>query len=333
MNHERLVSRRRRRLMLAALGSALLGTASSSFAQGKGIGDGTVKIIVPFTPGTTPDICARVIGPKLSQRLGQPVITDNRPGASGIIGLDLVAKAPPDGHTIMVSTNTSLTLPYFYSKVPFDVIQSFQPIGMIGYTNYALTAHPSLPVSNPKELIAYLKAHPGEVTYASPGLGTLHHLCMEKIISATGVQISHIPYKGTAGATTDLIAGHVKLMIMPLHLAVPLQAEGRLTILGSTRGERDPAFPNITPLRDGGIANFDEDGWFAVWAPKGMPPDLVALLNAALREALASPDTKVTMDKQGISLKPGSPEDLRSIAQAEYEKWGRVVRDAQIKPD
>jgi tripartite-type tricarboxylate transporter receptor subunit TctC len=333
MNDERLASSRRRRLMLAATGSALLGAASSSFAQGKGIGDGPVRIIVPFTPGTTPDICARVIGPKLSQRLGQPVIADNRPGASGIIGMEMVAKAPPDGHTVMVSTNTALTLPYFYSKVPFDVIQSFQPIGMIGYTNYALTAHPSLPVSNPKELIAYLKAHPGEVTYASPGRGTLHHLCMEKIVNATGVQISHIPYKGTAGATTDLIAGHIKLMIMPLHLAVPLQADGKLRILGSTRGERDPAFPKITPLQDGGIASFDEDGWFAVWAPKGMPADLVALYNGALREALASPDTKATMDKQGISLKPGSPEDLRKIAQAEYEKWGRVVRDAQIKPE
>jgi tripartite-type tricarboxylate transporter receptor subunit TctC len=156
---------------------------------------------------------------------------------------------------------------------------------------------------------------------------------MEKIVNATDVQISHIPYKGTAGATTDLIAGHVKLMIMPLHLAVPLQADGKLRILGSTRGERDPAFPKITPLQDGGIANFDEDGWFAVWAPKGMPADLVALYNGALREALASSDTKATMDKQGISLKSGSPEDLKKIAQAEYEKWGRVVRDAQIKPE
>lgn len=332
MNNQKFFSNTRRRLLLAAAGTSVLGIAPSSFAQTK-LPAGSAKIIVPFTPGTTPDICARLLSTKFSKSFGQSVITDNRPGASGIIGMDLVAKAPADGLTVMVSTNTSLTLPYFYNKVPFDVIQSFQPLGMIGHTNYALVAHPSLPAANPKELIQYLKKNPGLVNYASPGKGTFHHLCMEQIASITQTKMIHVPYKGSAGAFTDLVGGHVMLTIMPLHLAVPLLNSGKLKILGATRRERDPSFPKIPSLHDGGITGFNADGWFALWGPKGMSKEVIALYNTGLRDALAEPDIKTTLDQQGVSIKPGTPEDLLKTARAEYEYWGRVIRDANIQAE
>lgn len=322
-----------RRLMLLALSSATLGSLmlpDAAQAQAQAAVSGPVRIVVPFTPGTTPDSVSRVIGPILAKRLGQAVITDNRPGASGIIGMDMVAKAPPNGQTVMVSTNTSLTLPLFYKTVPFDVLKSFQPLGMIGTNNFALVVHPSVPASNPKELIAWIKANGGTVNYASPGQGTLHHLTMEKFIHSAGVKVLHVPYKGSAGAISDVLGGHVKMMMMPLHLAMPLRADGKLKVIGSTRAERDPQYKDVIPLQEGGVAGFDEDSWVALWGPKGMPPALVTAYNSALREALGSAEVKDTLAKQGLTLQPGSPDDLMKAAQAEYQKLATVVKNAQI---
>lgn len=323
-----------RRLVLLAASGAALGTfMMPGAAQAEAAVTGPVRIVVPFTPGTTPDSVARVIGPILAKRLGQAVITDNRPGASGIIGMDMVAKAAPNGQTVMVSTNTSLTLPLFYKTVPFDVLKSFQPLGMIGTNNFALVVHPSVPASNPKELVAWIKANGAAVNYASPGQGTLHHLTMESFIHSAGVKVMHVPYKGSAGAISDVLGGHVKMMMMPLHLAMPLRADGKLKVIGSTRAARDPQYKDVVPLQEGGIAGFDEDSWVAVWGPKGMPPALVASYNAALREALGSAEVKEALAKQGLTLQPGSPDDLLRTATAEYQKWATVVRNAQIKAE
>ncbi|MBD8530542.1 MULTISPECIES: tripartite tricarboxylate transporter substrate binding protein [unclassified Massilia] len=321
----------RRAMLLGATGAALGTLVVPAWAQP--VVTGPVKIVVPFTPGTTPDSVSRVIAPILAKRLGQATITDNRPGASGIIGMDMVAKAPPNGQTVMVGTNTSLTLPLFYKKVPFDVIKSFQPLGMIGTNNFALVVHPSVPASNPKELVAWIKANGATVNYASPGQGTLHHLTMEKFMHSTGVKVMHVPYKGSAGAISDVLGGHVKMMMMPLHLAMPLRADGKLKVIGSTRAERDPQYKDVVTLQEGGVAGFDEDSWLALWGPKGMPPALVAAYNAGLREALASPEVKDALAKQGLTLQPGSPDDLLKAANAEYQKWAVVVRNAQIKAE
>lgn len=323
---------KRRTLLAAAGGSLLLGAALPGLAQTAG-GSGPIKIIVPFSPGTTPDLMARLLDPRLSQRLGRPVIVDNKPGASGILGMDAVAKAAPDGQTLMIGTSTALTIPYFYKKVPFDVIQSFQPITMIGRTNFALVAHPSLSVANAKELIAYLKKNPGKLTYGSPGKGTLHHLVMEQLASQTGTTITHVPYKGSAGVFTDLVGGHVNLAIMPLHVAAPLEASGKLKIIGATRAERDRSYPKIATLQEGGITPFNNDAWYAVWGPKGMPKDMVASYAAALHEALGNEEVKSKLDQQGVSVTPGTPEDLTRISHAEYEHWGRVIKAANIQPE
>jgi tripartite-type tricarboxylate transporter receptor subunit TctC len=323
----------RRAMLLAAAGAALGTLMVSGAAQAEALVAGPVRIVVPFTPGTTPDSVSRVIAPILAKRLGQATITDNRPGASGIIGMDMVAKAPPNGQTVMVSTNTSLTLPMFYKAVPFDVIKSFQPLGMIGTNNFALVVHPSVPASNPKELVAWIKANGATVNYASPGQGTLHHLTMEKFMHSTGVKVMHVPYKGSAGAISDVLGGHVKMMMMPLHLAMPLRADGKLKVIGSTRAERDPQYKDVVPLQEGGVAGFDEDSWLAVWGPKGMSPAVVAAYNAALREALGSAEVKEALAKQGLTLQPGSADDLLKAATAEYQKWATVVRNAHIKAE
>ena len=330
MKTKNLNQKTRRLMLLGACASALGTLVLPGAAQAQGAVAGPVRIVVPFTPGTTPDSVARVIGPIVAKRLAQSVITDNRPGASGIIGMDMVAKAAPNGQTVMVSTNTSLTLPLFYKTVPFDVLKSFQPLGMIGTNNFALVVHPSVPASNPKELIAYIKANGATVNYASPGQGTLHHLTMEKFIHSAGVKVMHVPYKGSAGAISDVLGGHVKMMMMPLHLAMPLRADGKLKVIGSTRAERDPQYKDVVPLQEGGVAGFDEDSWLAVWGPKGMSPALVASYNAALRDALGSAEVKEALAKQGLTLQPGSPDDLMKAATAEYQKWATVVRNAQI---
>jgi tripartite-type tricarboxylate transporter receptor subunit TctC len=319
-----------RRLLLLTVSAIALGAATLAGAVQAQTVSGPIRIVVPFTPGTTLDSVSRVIGPILAKRMGQTVITDNKPGASGIIGMDNVAKSAPNGQTIMVSTNTSLTLPLFYKTVPFDVLKSFQPLGMVGTNNFALVVHPSVPASNPKELIAYLKANPTVGTYASPGNGTLHHLAMEKFIHSTGVTVKHIPYKGSAGAISDVLGGHVQMMIMPLHLAIPLRADGKLKIIGSTRAEREPLHKDIVPLQEGGIAGYDEDAWVGVWGPKGMSPALVAAYNSAIREALGSAEVKDALAKQGLTLLPGSPDDLMRVANAEYLKWVTVVKNAKI---
>lgn len=327
-------SLKRRQIMLAAAGSAVLGAvATPGRTQPAALGAGPVKIVVPFTPGTTPDLIARLIDPRLSQRLGRAVVVDNKPGASGILGMDAVAKAAPDGHTIMVATSTALTTPFFYSKMPFDVIQSFQPITMVGRTNFALVAHPSVPAGSAGELVAYLKKNPGTVTYASPGKGTFHHLVMEQFASQTGTQIMHVPYKGSAGVFTDLVGGHVNLAIMPLHVAAPLEASGKLKIIGATRGERDRSFPKIATLQESGVSPFNTDAWYAIWGPKGMSRELVALYNTALREALGAEEVKTKLEQQGVSVQPGTPDDLLNTARAEYGHWERVIKAANIKPD
>jgi tripartite-type tricarboxylate transporter receptor subunit TctC len=319
--------------MLAAAAGALLSVAGTGFAQTALPGSGTIRIIVPFTPGTTPDVIARLMGPTISTKLGRPVIVENKPGASGILGMDTVAKAAPDGTTIMVNTNTSVAIPYFYKKVPFDVIQSFQPISMVGHTNYVLVGHPSVPAANGKELIAYLKKNPGKLNYASPGNGTFHHLVMEQFKYMTGTDVPHIPYKGSAGVFTDLVGGHVSLTVMPLHVAAPLEASGKVKIFGATRAERDRSFPKVPTLQEAGIPQFNADGWFAVWGPKGMSNDVVTAINSAVRDALATQDIKTKLDQQGISIQPGSPDELLKTARAEYEQWGRVIKAANIQPE
>lgn len=298
-----------------------------------GLADKTVQVVVPFTPGTTPDLCARLFSPRLAERSGRTFVVENKPGASGIIGLGAVAKAAPDGHTIAFSTNTALTLPLVYSSVPFDVIDSFTPIAMLGSTNFALCVHPSLGVMTLAQFIEYVRRHPGTVNYGSPGKGTFHHLCMEMLAAQLGLNMVHVPYKGSAGATTDLLAGHIKAMFQPMHVAVPMQQEKRLVILGASRREQDPVYPAIPPLAKVGLPNYDADAWYAVWGPKGMKGEQVARYNDAFNRLLENDDVRGTLLKQGVTPRPMSAQALGDASRAELAKWREVVKAANIMPE
>lgn len=315
-----------------ALGALGAGRAHAS-ADALGISEKLVQLIVPFTPGTTPDLTARLYSQRLAETAGQAFVVENRPGASGIIGLSAVAKAAPDGHTLAFSTNTALTLPFVYNSVPFDVIESFTPVAMIGYTNFVLCVHPSLNVSTLQQLAEYARRNPAKVNYGSPGKGTFHHLCMEMLAASMGLNLVHVPYKGSAGATTDLLAGHIKAMFQPMHVAMPLAQEKRITILGSTRKEQDVQFPDIKPLASQGATGFDADAWYSVIGPKGMAPDTVAKYNAEINRLSSTDAIKATLAKQGVNIKPISPAELLALSKAEHTKWQQVIKTAGITPE
>ncbi|OVZ61272.1 hypothetical protein CDO44_06445 [Pigmentiphaga sp. NML080357] len=328
------VPRPQRRTFIAALAAGALAPGRLPAAQDTlGLADKTVQVIVPFTPGTTPDLCARLFSPRLAEQSGRTFVVENKPGASGIIGLAAVAKAAPDGHTIAFSTNTALTLPLVYSSVPFDVIDSFAPIAMLGSTNFALCVHPSLGVSTLAQFIEYVKRHPGSVNYGSPGKGTFHHLCMEMLVAQLGLNMVHVPYKGSAGATTDLLAGHIKAMFQPMHVAVPYQQEKRLVILGASRREQDPTYASIAPLAAAGLPNYDADAWYAVWGPRGMKGEQVGRYNAAFNRLLENQEVRATLVKQGVTPRPMSPQALGDLSKAELAKWREVTKAANILPE
>lgn len=317
----------RRRLVFCAAAAAI--TAAFG-ARAQGLSKRPVRIILAQTPGTTPDVIARLLAPRLQARRDQTFIVENRPGASGAIGMEAVTKATPDGHTIMVNVATTLTLPYFFPKLPFDVLKSFTPITYIASNNFALTVHQSLPVGNVQEFIAYVKARPGQLNYGSPGFGTHHHLCMELLKFSAGLDIVHVPYKGSAGATIDLLGGQIPTMFVPIHQALAFQKDGKVKVLGGSKRERHPLFPDIASLDEQGVRGFDVDPWFALWAPPGLPADIVARYNTEVREILNQPELRENFARQGLIARPGTPDELMRIARAEYEMWGKLIREAKI---
>src|SRR5438874_6010503 len=257
----------RRRLILAAL-------ASPAAAWAQGISSRPVRFILGQTAATTPDLIARTLAPRMQARWHQPFIVENRGGAGGAIGLDAVAKAPPDGHTITVSVNSTLTLPLFF-KIDFDVLESFTPISVLAQNIFALAVHPSVPVKSFPEFVEWAKREGGKANYGSPGNGTHHHLLMESVKLRTGLQLTHIPYKGSAPAFTDLMAGQIATMFVPLGTALTLGAGGKIVPIGGSARERSPLAPHIPSLHEQGLKDFDYTSWFSAWGPAGMPRELV----------------------------------------------------------
>ena len=320
----------RRRLILGAAAAAMVAPFG---ALAQGISRRPVRLLLAQTPGTTPDVIARLLAPRLQEHWDQPFVVENRAGASGAIGMEAVAKAAPDGHTMMVNVATTLTLPFFYANLPFDVLKSFQPITLIGSNNFALVVHGSVAVTDLKEFIAYAKVRPGRLNYASPGNGTHHHLCMELLKLKAGIDLVHIPYKGSAGATNDLLAGHIGVMFLPIHQALGMAKDGRVRVLGGTRRDRHPLFPDLPSLHEQGVEDFDVDPWYAFWGPAGLPADIVSNYGATLRKILGEPAMRAALNRQGLLVRPTSPGELAKIAQAEYDMWAQVVRAANIRPD
>jgi tripartite-type tricarboxylate transporter receptor subunit TctC len=294
-----------------------------------------VTLVVPFSPGTGIDILARAIQPKLQERWKQPVIVENKPGASGNIGTDFVAKSAPDGHTLMVTVNTYTITPALFKNMPYDAATDLAPVSKIAVATYCFAVNPNVfPVSNMQEAIAAIKANPGKYNFASPGNGTPHHVGMELIKLNLGLDATHIPYKGFAGAMTDLVGGQVQMMFTLVHSAIPHARAGRIRILAVTGAKRSPQFPEAPTFREQGIDFMDDvDAWYAVMAPGKTPADLVARLNADVNAVMNLPDVKENLTKQGLIPVTSTPQELQQLIKSDLVRWQKVVTDAKIKLD
>ena len=320
-----------RRRVLAALAAAAAAAPFAALAQG--LSKRPVRIIVPFTPAAGPDIVARLLAPRLQERWNQPFFVENRPGASGTIGTEVVVKAPPDGHTIMVGPASIVTAPHLYPKISYDVVKDLTAVTNIGSTSLALVVHKSAPVGTLREFIAWVKSQPGKLNYGSPGNGTHHHLCMELLKLQAGLDIVHVPYKGSASAENDLIAGVIPMMFLPIHVALPKIKAGQIKVLGESLKGRHPLFPDIPSLHEQGVTGYDVDLWLGVWAPPGLPADILARYNSDIRAIVAQPDMREQLAGQGLVPNTGTPEQFAKQVKEDFEKWGRVIREAGIKAD
>lgn len=291
---------------------------------------GPVRLVIASTPGTGPDTMSRLMQPLLQSRWDRTVIVENKPGAGGVIGIDTVAKSAPDGATLMLQTSTMFLLPYFYKNIPFDPVKSFQPISQVGWSTFALVVNDSVPASDLPTLTRWLAAGGGKISYASPGNGTENHLFAELFKQQAGVEMMHVPYRGTANAIQDLIGNQVALMFLPIATANTHAKTGRLRIIGCTSKDRFPLLPQIPSLQEQGLAGFDFSVWYGVWGPAGMPANIVSQYNEGIRGVLARPDIVKQFGEQGWAVKSGSPQELDALGRQQYARWGEVIEQSKI---
>ena len=318
-----------RRVVLGIMASAFA-PAGRAWAQGS---RQVIRFIVPFTAGTGPDLLARILGEELRQRWNEPVITENKPGASGNIGTQAAASAEPDGQTLLVTVNTFVMNASLYRSIPYDPEKSFLPIIEIATGALGLAVHPSLNVGSVQELIALARSKPGEINYASPGRGTPQHLAMELFKLTAQVNLTHIPYSGSAGAVKDLLGGHVAAMFIPIHTALPLAEEKQIRILAVGSKARAKQAPQVPTLIELGIADFDVDLWYGALAPLGTPKATIDRYNAAFNEILAQPAVQAALEKQGLTTIGGKPEQLAELIAKDRVRWAKIVKEAGITPD
>ena len=293
-----------------------------------------IRIIVPFTPGTGIDILARTLGQKLGDEWKAAVVVENRPGASGNIGTEAVAKSPPDGYTLLMTANTIVLNRSLFKSIPYDPITDFVPVAPLAIGRLALVTHPSVPAKTVSEFVALARREPGKLNYGSPGNGTPHHLAMELFKSKTGIKVVHVPYKGTSGAVSDLVGGQINVMFLPVHVALPFVESGKLNMLAAGGTQRASATPNVPSLAEAaGIRDIDTDIWYALYAPVGTPMEIVEKLNGAMNGLLKNREVADTLAKQGLQATGGTAEELARLTRADLERWAAVVREAKIQPD
>jgi tripartite-type tricarboxylate transporter receptor subunit TctC len=323
------LTRYRARAIGRSILAALLALAGAA-ALAQSYPSRPIRVVVPFTPGTGMDIIARNVGPKLSDRLGQPVVIDNRPGASGNLGAELVAKAAPDGYTVMVSGNPLVVSPHLYRNTPYNPLTDFAPISLAAYGTLLLVANPGTKINSVGDLIAQAKANPGKITYASPGIGTPHHMSMELLKDLTGTNLLHVPYKGSAGAVTDTLGGQINVMFMPIHVALPHVKSGRIKALAVGSPKRHSTAPDVPTLTEAGIKGADVDMWYGYLAPRGTPGPVVSKLDRELRAILAQPDIKSVFGSQGMDATASTPAEFAALMKREDTRWAAVIRKNNI---
>jgi tripartite-type tricarboxylate transporter receptor subunit TctC len=313
--------------------AALLAAPSLAAAQDADWPSRTIQIVVPYTPGTGGDILARVLGPKLAERWKVSVVTDNRAGASGNIGTDFVAKAAPDGYTLLCTATSFGTNPAINRNLPFDPVKSFAPVIQLARSSVAVIVTPGLPAKSMRQFLDLARSEPGRLNYSSPGNGSPQHLAMELLKLDAHVNLVHVPYKGSGGALADLVGGHVQAMIVSLQTVAPYVQSGRLRMLAVMSAERSDVFPEVPTLKEVGLPDLEVDTWYGVFAPAGTSKAVIDKVNAELNELLKEPDVRDLLAKQGMIPVGGTPERFGALVRSELDRWPRVVAAAGIKAD
>ena len=322
-------------MMLKLFASLLLAASTllAPSAQAQGYPVRPIRLVVPFPAGGATDIFARSVSQKLGERLGQPVIVDNKPGAGGAIGSDVVAKAQPDGYTLLLATSSTHSIgPSFGGKLPYDAVTDFTPIAHVGDAPSIMLVPNSAPAKTVREWVDYARKNPGKLNYASSGPGTVVHLTAEYFKAQAGLFLVHIPYKGTALAIPDLVSGKVDVLFDSLPSALPHVKEGRLRALGMTSLKRSPLLPNLPAISET-IPGFESVTWFGVYGPKGLPPELVQRVNAALNQALQEADVKDRLARLGIEPVGGTPQQFAAMLEKDRAKWRKIITERHIAPE
>jgi tripartite-type tricarboxylate transporter receptor subunit TctC len=321
------------------LGALLLAVASllpgALHAQaGGGFPSRPVTLLVPYTSNSGSDIISRIIGPRLSARWGQAVIVDNKPGASGNLGAAQVAKAPADGHTLLMMINTFTITPSLFKNLSYDPVADFAPVAGLAEANFAIAVNTAVPAKDVKALVAHLKQNPGKFNYASPGNGTPQHLAMALFMQRYGLDLLHVPYKGVATALTELGGGQVQVMFATPHSVLPLVQAGKVRVLGVTGAARNPLLPQVPTLAEQGVDLPESiDAWYGVLAPARTPPDVIQRLQRDFTAVITSDEVRAEAARQGLTIKPATPEQLGALIKTDLQRWRKVITEHKIVAD
>lgn len=318
--------------MAALCAAALLGWGALVSAQN--YPSKPVRFVIPFAPGGSTDTLARAMGGKLSELLNQQVVIDNRPGANGDIGTSIVARAVPDGYTIVLGYIANFGIgPSLYDKMPYDPVKDFAPITQVAGASNILVIHPSVPAKNFKEFIAYAKANPKKVTFASASVASVGHLTGELLNDLAGIDMVHVPYKGSGQAISDLVGGHIKVMISGMASTLPHVKSGKLRGIATTGAKRTPATPDLPTIAESGFPGFEATSWFGVLAPAGTPKPVIARLNKDIIRALQEPAVAKRLADVGFEITTGTPEQFAAYIKSEIKKWAKVVKASGAKAE
>jgi tripartite-type tricarboxylate transporter receptor subunit TctC len=319
-------------LVVGRLAALAIVMAASAVAQAQTYPTKPIRMVNPFSPGGSLDLVSRALAKGLTAELGMAVVVENKPGAGGNIGVELVAKAPPDGYTLLAIQSSITINPRLQKQVPYDPVKDFEPISRLSSYMFYLVVHPSTPVRSVAQLIAVAKARPDQLTYASVGVGSGTHLAGELFKSMAHVQLAHIPYKGSGPAIIDLVGGQVALHFGSTSVLPYVQSK-KLILLAVSGAQRSSFVPDVPTIAESGVPGYDVTAWNALFAPAGTPAAIIARLNGLVAVALAQPDAKSVMEAQGLDAAPGSPQELGALVRTELPKWAKLIRQAGIKPE
>jgi len=325
------MSRPTRRQLLAAAAAVPL-SAAFGHAAAQTWPARPIRLVVTFAAGGGADFAGRTIGARLSEQLGQPVLVDNRAGGGGLIGNEIVAKAAPDGYTLLLgAAGPMVVAPHLYPTVPYDPVKDLAPVAHIAGTPFVVTVHPGVAANTIAELVAFAKANPGKLTYGSSGTGGTPHLAGELFIRTAEVNMVHAPYKGLGPAINDLLGGHIQVLFADTGLVLPHIKAGKLKALALTGVRRTPLLPDLPTVREAGLASYSAGSWYGILAPAGVPADLMNRLNAEVRTALGHPEVQKQLATQGVEPLAMTREQFGAMLREDYDKWGKLIREANIK--